>query len=289
MINWFVNKLKKQLHRLNAQKLKDRLMVQNLYILSAQRQIQTLRDEIKLKNQNRLELYGYKVYSQNDEDGIIQEIFHRIGTTNKTFVEIGIGDGLENNTYFLLHRGWNGFWIEGSQTNAKKIRKNFAPLLNNKRLSIIEQYIDKDNTNQILENQNVEKDIDLFSIDIDGNDFYILEVLAAIEPRVIVAEYNGKFPADTDWCMEYNPLHRWTGSDKMGVALKTLTEMLQKKGYALVGTNIVGANAFYVKKELCQNLFASVDDIPELYNPARYHLTPSFVVGHPAKELIINV
>jgi len=160
-------------------------------------------------------------------------------------------------------------------------------LLNSKRLSLIEQYIDKDNINSILETTNIKKDVDLFCIDIDGNDFYVLEAITAIEPRVIVAEYNAKFPADVDWCIKYDPKHRWNFSDKMGVALKPLTEMLQKKGYALVGTNITGVNAFYVKKELVQNHFSFADNINLLYNPARYHLTLSFATGHPAKEVII--
>ena len=272
----------------NLDSLLSRERIQNLYIISAQQQIQTLLSEIKLKNPNRLELYGYKVYSQNDEDGIIQEIFRRIGTINKTFIEIGIdGCGLENNTYFLLFKGWNGVWIEGGKKNSKRIRKNFVKLFNNRRLLLIEELVYKDNITQILKIGEISKDIDLFSIDIDGNDFYVLEsALQIIEPRVIVAEYNGKFPADVDWCMEYDTQHWWTGSDKMGVALKTLSEMLQKRGYSLVGTNITGSNAFYVKKDLIQDLFVSVDDIATLYNPAKYHLTPAFVTGHPAKEVI---
>lgn len=275
--------LRKHLNRIMSKE-----EIKNLYILSAQQQVKNLLNEIKLNNPNRLELCGYKVYSQNDEDGIIQEIFRRIGIKNKTFMEIGVDKGFECNTYLLMFKGWNGVWIEGGRDAAKKIRKNFAPLLEKKRLTLIEAYIDKDNINQILLEKNIEKEIDLFSIDIDGNDFYVLEALTVLEPRVIVAEYNGKFPVDVDWCMDYNPQHWWNGSDKMGVALKPLTEMLQKKGYALVGTNITGVNAFYVKKELAQDFFVSVDDMPTLYNPARYHLTLSFVSGHRAKEMIIN-
>lgn len=55
-----------------------------------------------MKNEKALENYGYKVYSQNDEDGIIEEIFERIGITNKTFIEFGLQDGLESNTHYLL-------------------------------------------------------------------------------------------------------------------------------------------------------------------------------------------
>ena len=285
LIKRFKQKTKRKLDSLLSSEC-----IKNLYIMSAQTQIQSLLGEIKSKNPNRLELYGYKVYSQNEEDGIIEEIFKRIGTTNKTFLEIGVGNGLENNTYFLLFKGWSGAWIEGHPKCAKSIRENFAKLINIKRLLLIETLVYKDNITQVLSKHEIPKNVDLFSIDIDGNDFYVLEMaLQTIEPRVIVAEYNAKFPPDVDWCMEYNDKHWWTYSDKFGMALKTLTEMLQKRGYSLVGTNITGANAFYVKKDLVQDLFASVDDIATLYNPARYHLTPAFISGHPAKEAICDI
>ena len=80
-------------------------------------------------NPLRLEKYGYKVYSQNDEDGIIAEIFQRIGTTNKTFVEFGVGDGLENNSHYLLLKGWNGLWIEGSKNACDNIKKEFSSII----------------------------------------------------------------------------------------------------------------------------------------------------------------
>src|SRR3954468_19503553 len=60
----------------------------------------------------RLLRYGFKLYSQNDEDGIIQEIFRRIGTTNRTFVEFGVESGIECNSAKLLIEGWRGLWIE---------------------------------------------------------------------------------------------------------------------------------------------------------------------------------
>src|SRR5438270_13263720 len=60
----------------------------------------------------RLLKYGYRVFSQNDEDGMVAEIFSRIGVTNATFVEIGVGDGTECNTLNLLALGWRGTWFE---------------------------------------------------------------------------------------------------------------------------------------------------------------------------------
>ena len=75
---------------------------------------QKILGEPRYMEEKRLLRFGFKAYSQNEEDGIIQEIFRRIGTINKTFIEIGVGNGLENNTLYLLLQGWRGLWIDSS-------------------------------------------------------------------------------------------------------------------------------------------------------------------------------
>ena len=82
-------------------------------LLSDLRRAQIL-SQPKYADKKRLESFGFKVYSQNEEDGMIDEIFNRIGTTNRFFIEFGVQDGLECNTHFLLFQGWEGVFIEGS-------------------------------------------------------------------------------------------------------------------------------------------------------------------------------
>jgi hypothetical protein len=89
--------------------------------------------ERRLNSPEYLERYGFKVYSQNDEDGIISEIFSRIGTTNKVFIEFGVQDGLECNTHYLLHENWSGLWIEGDKKYYKAITDKFSALICNAR------------------------------------------------------------------------------------------------------------------------------------------------------------
>ena len=50
------------------------------------------------ENPKKLTRYGFKVYSQSDEDGIIEKIFNRLNVKNKNFIEFGVQDGLETNT-----------------------------------------------------------------------------------------------------------------------------------------------------------------------------------------------
>ena len=101
----------------------------------------------RMENKNCLENYGYRVYSQNDEDGIINEIFKRIGTTNKEFIEFGVQDGLECNSHYLLHKGWKGLWIEGSKKYYNKINNKFRPAIKKGMLKICNAFITKNNIN----------------------------------------------------------------------------------------------------------------------------------------------
>lgn len=71
----------------------------------------------------RLPRYALSVNSQDGEDGIIHEIFRRIGVSQYYFVEIGVGDGYENNTAFLLSQGWKGAWIDADNTFLHAVRR----------------------------------------------------------------------------------------------------------------------------------------------------------------------
>lgn len=228
-----------------------------------------------------LEQYGYKVFSQNDEDGIIQEIFNRIGTTNKVFIEFGIQDGLESNTHYLLFKEWKGLWIEGDTSYYKEIQNKFRPVIENNQLKVINAFITKENINQLFLEAGVEGEIDLLSIDIDGNDYHVFEAISVVNPRVIIIEYNAKFPPNCEWVMPYNRFHLWDGTDKHGASLKALEILGDKKGYQLVGTNINGVNAFFVRKDLAKNLFPSPATAQNLYNPCRLSIIHRN--GHPPK------
>ena len=98
--------------------LKDVHFLPNLRKLEI---LENLKKNHRYQDAKSLVPHGFKIYSQNDEDGIIREIFGRIGTTNKIFLELGIGDGLENNTLALLFEDWKWLWIEGLSRNANRI------------------------------------------------------------------------------------------------------------------------------------------------------------------------
>lgn len=220
----------------------------------------------------RLEKHGFKGYSQNDEDGIIQEILNRIGTTDRRFVEFGTGDGLENNTHFLLCQGWSGVWIDGSATNCAAQKSVFEWAIRSEKLKSIQAFVTVDNINDVIRDAGVEGEIDLLSIDIDGNDYHIWKAINVVAPRVVVIEYNAYAPPPIQWIMEYDPNYVWDGkSAYFGASLQSLTALADLKRYTLVACNLSGLNAFFVRKDLASSHFVN-PTIENLYHPRRWWL-----------------
>jgi hypothetical protein len=241
----------------------------------------------KMENPVFLERFGYKVYSQNDEDGIIAEIFNRIGTKNKKFVEFGAENGLETNGHFLLHKGWHGIWIDADQAKISELCSFFRKPLEEKRLGVINAFVTAENINHLIGVEGkCNGEIDLLSIDIDGNDYWIWEAIKCIEPRVAVIEYNAKFPPSHEWVMKYDENYIWQKDDEQGASLKSLELSGKKRGYQLVGTNLNGVNAFFVRADLARNLFPEPATAENVYNPARWNIR--YVSGHPSRKYTGN-
>jgi hypothetical protein len=242
--------------------------------------IDDLRKNPRYQDPKSLIPFGHKIYSQNDEDGIIGEIFQRIGVTNKIFVEFGIGNGLENNTLALLFDGWKGLWIESSSKFVDEIQRSFSNIISKGHLQVVQSFITKDNIDETIRSHIHHKEIDLLSIDVDGNDYHFFEAITCIKPRVVVIEYNAKFKPPILYCMSYDEGHVWKFDDCFGASLKFLETSFSRKGYCLVGCNITGSNAFFVRKDLVSGKFLDPFTAERHYEPARYYLTSS-TSGHP--------
>ena len=232
----------------------------------------------------RLEPFGFKVCSQNDEDGIVQEIFRRLNIKNGRFCEIGVENGLECNSLYLLHKGWTGCWIEGSESHTNFIQQKFASVIN-RRLHVIKEMVTSENINNLLAQATKDhsQEIDFFSIDIDGNDIYIFESMSCA-PKVVCIEYNAKFPGDIAKQQKYEPTKPWGRTDYFGASLKAIAAVAARKNYRLVGTNITGINAFFVRNDLAGDYFCENSTSEYLHNPPRYWLQLDHYrsIGHPA-------
>jgi hypothetical protein len=243
-------------------------------------EIERLRADLRALGEDPVELHGWKAFSQADEDGILAEIFRRIGVLHYTFVEIGAGSGLENNTLYLVQQGWRGLWVEAGKRNSRRIAAIFKQPLASGQLKLASVAATAENVTALVAEAKLGGEIDLVSIDVDGIEFYLWEALEAVTPRVVVIEYNGAFRPPARWRIPYAASFRWDGrSTYYGASLCTINDLAERKGYQLVGCSLCGANAFFVRQELSAAFEAPYE--PErLFHPPRYGLKFGFGGGN---------
>lgn len=225
--------------------------------MAVEAKIQADLDRLCGDDPRRLERFGYKVYSQSDEDGILAEIFHRIGTTNRVFVEFGAEVGLENNSRLLLEQGWSGLWIEGNPDYADSIRWTYRDQLASAQLKFTSSFVYPTNINQLISDAYISGEIDLLSIDIDSNDWFVWQAISVINPRVVCIEHNHGYPPPMEYVMPYKPDYYWdgTGPAIYGSSLSSNCKLGLEKGYTLVGCGLYSANGFFVRNDLLGDHF----------------------------------
>lgn len=238
-----------------------------------------LSGDSRYANELRLPRYGRQYCSQNQEDGMIAEILRRIGTTTRTFVEIGIGDGSENNTAALVLMGWSGWWIEASpgdlQSRLKPKSANSAA-----RVRLVPAFVTPENIVTIFRDAGIPSEVDVFSLDIDRDTYHIWNAMMFFQPRMVVVEYNAGIPPSAEWVCPYVPQSTWDGSQYFGASLKSLELLGRRLGYSLVGCDITGINAFFVRNDLVGDRFLAPFTAENHYEPMRYGL--SYRWGHRA-------
>lgn len=171
---------------------------------------------------------------QNGESYRLKYIFDNIGTTNKYLVDIGAWDGKHlSNTRLFMGNGWNGLLIDG---------KDFP--------GIYKAFVTQENIIQILQDNNVPKEFDLLSIDIDGNDYWILKkVLDKYSPRVIVSEFNSEHPLNESKTIEYDPNFVFVPSDYYGYTYGAGVKLAKEYGYTIIYQQS-NLNLFYLRNDL---------------------------------------
>ena len=187
--------------------------------------------------------FGKNIYSQFGEDGIIEKIFEIIGTESKIAIEFGAADGFScSNTANLWTKkdlGWFGILIEADHELYKKVVHNVAPY----NCAVIHRAVgitQHDSLESILTQENLTCEvIDLLSIDIDGNDYYVLQSLQKLRPRVIICEYNVSIPAHLDVYPNVN--------NHIGCSVAALQRVAAEKGYTLIA--ITDTNCIFIQNE----------------------------------------
>jgi hypothetical protein len=195
---------------------------------------------------------GFRVFSQNDEDGILFYLFSILGTMSKFCLDIAFASPYgANTTNLLCNHGWQGLLVCGSKKEKTFAKKFFTshPDTIIYPPKIISQWVTIENINEILLKNNVPKNIDLLSLDVDGVDYWIWKNLEVVQPRVVVLEYHNIWGSKKAVTIPYKAdFNRFdVHEDYMGASLQAFVKLAKVKGYRLVGCNKYCFNAFFVK------------------------------------------
>ena len=241
-----------------------------LWTLQCDRAVREILSQPRYADPLRLNRFETKVYSQGGEDGVLQEIFRRIGVVNRTFCEFGAADGLQNNTVFLLNLGWGGLWIEGGAPAVHRASRRFASYIKEGKLQIKNAFVTAENIESLFDEARLPQEFDLLSLDIDRNDYYVWERIERYRPRVVVLEFSSIFPPGVDWVIPYDATAVWDGTSRTGASLSAYERLGLQKGYALVGCSLSGVNAFFVRTDLAEGKFAAPFTAENHYEPPRH-------------------
>jgi hypothetical protein len=232
-----------------------------------------LEQHVNSKAPGRFDGIARSVHSQNGEDGIIEHLTSLLGISEGTFVEIGAADGEENCTRLLAEHGWSGIWFEADGALAARAARLSFP----GEVRVVEAMVEPDNVLELLRGAEVPEDLDLLSVDIDGNDYWVLRAVleGGHRPRLVIAEYSGDHR--WEWVSAYRRGRSWDRSWDFGASLPAQRRMLESFGYTLVGCDPVGVNAFYVRSDLASTPGVGPDRSELYVAPSHRPAT----LGHP--------
>ncbi len=199
----------------------------------------------------------FRVFSQFGDDGIIQYLIHRLHPLPDSFVEFGVENYRESNTRFLLvNNNWRGLVMDGNRESIHYIQRD--EIYWRHTLVARHAFIDRDNIDELLRDAGFSGEIGLLSIDIDGNDYWVWDKIDIVRPIIVIVEYNSIFGPDLAVTIPYDSKfdrHRAHHSGQFwGASLSALTSLANQKGYALIGCNSAGNNAYFVRNDKIDKL-----------------------------------
>lgn len=218
---------------------------------------------------------GFRVFSQFDEDGVILFLLGVAGMGTRRFVDIGAGDGVyaSNCANLALNLGFHGLFIDARAVSIERARRFYEnhPDTAHRPPRFARAFVNRENVNDIVSGAALEGDIDLLSIDIDGNEFWVWEALACVKPRFVVVEAHTELGLD-DWVMPYDANFDWRSAprgDPIGASPVALTKLAGRLGYRLVGANLYGFNLFYAREDVGARVLPTIE-VAELFRHGSY-------------------
>lgn len=204
------------------------------------------------KNITSLSEVEFSVFSQWGDDGIIQWLVHNLEFPQRTFIEFGVGDYRESNTRFLMmNNNWSGMVMDGSTANVARIVG--SEYYWRHELSAKSVFIDKENINGLLASSGLGREIGILHIDLDGNDYWIWKQIDVVSPIVVILEYNSVWGIDRAIAVPYDRTFSRTNAHYsnlyFGASLRAFHQLSAAKGYAFIGCNSAGINAYFVRRD----------------------------------------
>jgi len=208
----------------------------------------------------------FRAFSQNGEDGILLYIFSLIGMGQRRCVEICAGDGIECNTANLIvNHGWTGLMFDGNAQLIERGRAFYSRHGDTASLPprLVNAWITRENINDLIGEHGFEGPVDLLSVDIDGNDYWIWEAIEIIRPRVVIAEIQCIWGADRAVSVPYSPEFKTQFVGGFGVycgaSLPAFVKLAGRKGYRLAGVQRLGFNALFIEDGVGEDVLPEVD------------------------------
>lgn len=208
--------------------------------------------------------FNRNITSEHGEDGVLERVFQIIVEGDKWCVELGALNGVHgSNVWHLIkERNWSGVLIEADRTYFEKLQQEYAGLDSAHCVNAFVSFEGENSLDKIFARTPLPHTFDLFSLDIDGNEYHIWESLSDYRPRVMLVEFNPSIPNDVVF-IQPRDMRVFQGS-----SLRALIELGKCKGYELVATNEV--NAFFVLKELFLKFGITDNSIDALHKDHQY-------------------
>ena len=200
-----------------------------------------------------MQKFSKNVYSQNGEDGIIEEILYRISKKfpkkiDKWCVELGAWDGiyLSNTCNLIKNKNYNALLIEANNKKYKELCKNF-PSENIIKVKAFVGFKKDNSLDSFFKKYKLPKNFDFLSIDVNGIDYYLFESLKIYKPKVICVEYNFMIPNEINFIQEKN------FNISQGSSALAFYNLAQKKGYDLIAATM--SNLIFVSKNYSKYIY----------------------------------
>jgi len=219
--------------------------------------------------------WEFSGFSQNGEDGILEVLRKKLIKSNRYFIEIGSADGIENNSgWLVVAEKYNGLMIEGSPALVERARRMVVGF--SIGVECHNMFVTKESV-QVLKKISFHQDPDVFSLDIDGNDYYIAEALfqSGFRPKIFVVEYNSVYGPDRSMTVEYKPDFLFTREHSShlyyGVSIMGWRNFFDRHGYRFVTVDRNGVNGFFVDPQYFDPTFLDqVEALEFADNQAQY-------------------